>query len=524
MHNTLIHTKLRQGILAAILIAAVAVAAGHTHTIFAATGACSTQPGYPTNNDYGSVTSAVNVTGAGTYRVWSRLAAPDTTNNTYMLEIDGNSCYTIGGSTIPTYASGATNFFVSGSSNWTSKTTAGTQIDVNLTVGSHTLKLIGTAPGVVIDRVVFTQDTACVPTGTGDNCANPPDTTAPTGVVITSPANGASISTTTNVTATATDDVAMQKVEFYVDDVLKATDTATPYTYSLSPTGLSVGTHRLYVTAYDTSNNSTTSTTVNFTVPDTTPPTISNVSVGTTTQNSAPVSWTTNEAADSQVKYGPTTSYGSTTTLNATLVTNHSVTVTGLTASTTYHYQVVSKDAAGNTTTSPDATFTTAAPAGDTTPPTISITTPASGATVSGTAITISANASDNVGVVGVQFQVKGSNVGTEDTVAPYSTSWSLAGLANGSYVVTAIARDAAGNTQTATITVTLSNTFAAADINQNGYVNYCDLSILASNYGKSGSAITNPRANIINSDGLNIVNYLDLSALASAYTNSGPC
>ena len=54
-------------------------------------------------------------------------------------------------------------------------------------------------------------------------------------------------------------------------------------------------------------------------------------------------------------------------------------------------------------------------PPTDTTPPTVSMTAPAAGATVSGT-VALSANASDNVGVVGVQFLVNGAATGTEDT------------------------------------------------------------------------------------------------------------
>jgi hypothetical protein len=99
----------------------------------------------------------------------------------------------------------------------------------------------------------------------------------------------------------------------------------------------------------------------------------------------------------------------------------------------------------------------TAAP--DTTPPTVSITAPLSGSTVSGPSVLISAAASDNVGVAGVQFQVGGVNVGAEDTAAPYSATWDTTRQANGSYAVTAIARDAAGNRRTsAAVTVTVSN------------------------------------------------------------------
>jgi fibronectin type 3 domain-containing protein len=92
---------------------------------------------------------------------------------------------------------------------------------------------------------------------------------------------------------------------------------------------------------------------------DTTPPTISSVSVSNITQNSAVISWSTNEASDTQVNYGLTSSYGNSTTLNSSMVTSHSVTITGLSAGMVYHYRVRSRDAAGNLTSSSDNTFTT---------------------------------------------------------------------------------------------------------------------------------------------------------------------
>jgi glucose/arabinose dehydrogenase/PKD repeat protein len=59
------------------------------------------------------------------------------------------------------------------------------------------------------------------------------------------------------------------------------------------------------------------------------------------------ITWTTDVPADSQVQYGPTTTYGSTTPLDRTLVTGHSVTITGLARRTLYSFQVLSRDAAG---------------------------------------------------------------------------------------------------------------------------------------------------------------------------------
>lgn len=82
----------------------------------------------------------------------------------------------------------------------------------------------------------------------------------------------------------------------------------------------------------------------------------------------------------------------------------------------------------------------------DVTPPTVSLTAPAQDATVSGT-VTVSATASDNLGVVGVQFLLDGANLGAEDTTSPYSISWDATTSSNGSHTLSAHARDAAGNT-----------------------------------------------------------------------------
>src|SRR5205085_2448856 len=91
----------------------------------------------------------------------------------------------------------------------------------------------------------------------------------------------------------------------------------------------------------------------------------------------------------------------------------------------------------------------------DSTPPSVTMTAPANGATVSG-AVTVSANASDNVSVAGVQFLLDGTAVGSEDTVAPYAISWNSASVANGTHTLAARARDGAGNqTTSGAVTVT---------------------------------------------------------------------
>ena len=87
------------------------------------------------------------------------------------------------------------------------------------------------------------------------------------------------------------------------------------------------------------------------------------------------------------------------------------------------------------------------------------MTAPANNAVLSGTTVTLSANASDNVGVAGVQFLLNGSNLGNEDTAAPFGAIWDTTAVANGTYTITAIARDTAGNKTTASpITVQVNN------------------------------------------------------------------
>jgi hypothetical protein len=77
---------------------------------------------------------------------------------------------------------------------------------------------------------------------------------------------------------------------------------------------------------------------------------------------------------------------------------------------------------------------------------------------VTGT-VTVSATASDDVGVAGVQFQLDGTALGTERTTAPYTISWNSSTTSNGPHTLTAVARDAGGNHTSSTVNVSVSNT-----------------------------------------------------------------
>jgi hypothetical protein len=73
------------------------------------------------------------------------------------------------------------------------------------------------------------------------------------------------------------------------------------------------------------------------------------------------ITWTTDESSSSQVDYGLTTGYGTSTTESdtGTRVSNHTVILSNLDTCTTYHYRVNSKDTALNLTQSGDYSFKT---------------------------------------------------------------------------------------------------------------------------------------------------------------------
>ena len=188
--------------------------------------------------------------------------------------------------------------------------------------------------------------------------------TTPPVVTITAPANGAAVSGTVTVTANATDNVGVSGVQFTLDGAnlgSVVTGAGPTYSYSWNTSGVANGSHTLGAVATDTTGNTATSS-VSVTVSNAiVPPLISGVTAGTVTSSGATITWTTDKASNSQVAYGTTSSYGSLSALNSSLVTSHSVTLTGLASSTTYFYQVQSQAAQGGLATSAGASFTTAA-------------------------------------------------------------------------------------------------------------------------------------------------------------------
>ncbi|MBX4181341.1 hypothetical protein KW807_00555, partial [Candidatus Parcubacteria bacterium] len=255
---------------------------------------------------------------------------------------------------------------------------------------------------------------------------------SPPSVAITSPVGGASFSAPASITinANAADtDGTITKVEFYNSNSLLNTDTVLPYSYTWPSVG--AGSYTLKAKAFDNAGASITSDAVKVTVTSGTTVT-ANISASPATipsGNSSTLTWSSTNAASC-------TASGAWSGSKATSGTQV------VTPTATATYTITCTGASGSANKS--VTVTVTAP--DTAKPTVAITSPTSGLSISGT-VDVAANASDNVAVVGVQFKLDGANLGGEDTSEPYIYSWNTVPVSAGTHTLSAVARDAAGNT-----------------------------------------------------------------------------
>jgi chitodextrinase len=373
--------------------------------------------------------------------------APDTTNNTYALEIDGQTCFVIGG-TIPTnswtwvdYQNGAVN----------------SKVQLALSQGTHSLKFVGMQPNVKLDRVVFASDLTCVPVGIGDNCNTPTDSTPPA-VTLTAPADGATASGTITVSADASDASGISKVEFYINGSLQASPTAAPYALSLNTASFTNNTYTVTAKAYDTAGNFA-SDTNSLTIKNgdaQAPSTPTNVVAKASAYNKVALSW---KASTDNIGVS-----GYTITRNGTPLTQVGATTSyqdnTVTAGTKYTYQVTAFDAAGNTSAGTSAAVTIPNVPDAVAP---SVPTSLQASVASSSQINLSwISSSDNIGVSGYDVY-RATATGTATKVATVTTTsfgdTNLSPTTKYSYYVRA--KDAAGNTSAASTTATATTSAA---------------------------------------------------------------
>jgi len=182
---------------------------------------------------------------------------------------------------------------------------------------------------------------------------------------------------------------------------------------------------------------------------DVQPPSVpTNVSAVAASASQINLSWTASSDNAGVAGYRV---YRGGTQIGATISTTYSD--TGLQAGTSYSYTVAAYDYVQNTSaqSSPPATATTLSSTRDSRAPSVSMTSPAANTIVTGTTLSVDASASDNVGVVGVQFLLDGNALGAEDTASPFHTTWNSTQSSDGNHLLSARARDAAGNRTTST-------------------------------------------------------------------------
>ena len=281
-----------------------------------------------------------------------------------------------------------------------------------------------------------------------------PDTSAPTAPGGLAVSQQTATSFVLNWSA-STDNVGVAGYDLYLGAGKVGTTTGTRFTFG----GLACATtYSVAVDAFDAAGNASAQSPAGATTsacPDTTPPTMPTglAEVGST-PSSISLAWNASSDDVGVTGYGLYLDG----VLQAT-TTSTSGTVGGLVCGTSYTIGVDASDAAGNHSPRATATMTTAVCPPDSSPPSVALSAPSDGATVSGS-VQVTASASDDVGVVGVQFRLDGVNLGAERSTTPYAVAWDTTTAAAGSHTLTAVARDAAGNSTTsAPVTVTVDNT-----------------------------------------------------------------
>jgi len=207
---------------------------------------------------------------------------------------------------------------------------------------------------------------------------NPSDTVAPT---IISVATSTITTSSAKITWDTTDDVTTSVVVYSEATSVpggSATQGVSGYSdsHEVTLTGLNASTTYYFkARSADPSNNSADSAIYSFTTetPDTTGPIISNILAGTLTEDSATITWTTEEGATSFVEHSTSTGF-TTGTLQGSFdyATSHTIILHGLDEGQQYYYKVRSTDSSGNETISSQTSFSTTASSADVTGPVIS--------------------------------------------------------------------------------------------------------------------------------------------------------
>ena len=338
-------------------------------------------------------------------------------------------------------------------------------IDVSAATGLRFVSGLSMAPSTttpgkmnywIVDRAVDNGANPSENDGKIFELTVPGSSDLPPTVTITSPAEGATVSGTIPIVANASDVQGVNQVQFFVGSTSIGTDTngTNGWSVSWNTTTSNDGPVTITATATDTigqtGSDSNGVTVDNFdgppTVTITAPP--DGAAVTGTVQIQANAS---DDKGVTQVRFtdGATPIGTDTNGADGWSVGWN----TSLVGEGAHSLVAIATDTIGQTGTDTNAVTV------DRTAPSVSITSPTAGSKLTGT-VTVTASASDAVGVASVQFFSDATSIGSDTNGADgWSVPWNSAGAGNGTHVLSATATDAAGNPATsAPVSVTVDN------------------------------------------------------------------
>jgi photosystem II stability/assembly factor-like uncharacterized protein len=289
---------------------------------------------------------------------------------------------------------------------------------------------------------------------TTDGGGLPTDIISPI-VNITNPIDKSTVNQTVTISVNATDNVAVTKVSVAMDGVAKWNGTASPYNFSWDTLTVPDGTHVINATGFDAAGNKgydQISVTVKNHGPDIVPPKVNitfpadnskvsgNITIAVDATDNVAVANVSVRIDGNLLGVDPSAPYQF--PWNTTLIADgiHKINATAI-------------DTSNNTASHEILVLVLNTPDN---PPTVNITSPKDGDAVAGN-ITVAANATDDKGVVYVEFFVDGKSIGTS-SVSPYKVDWDTTKVKNGAHTLNATAHDTVGQTSSSTISVNVFN------------------------------------------------------------------
>jgi len=282
-------------------------------------------------------------------------------------------------------------------------------------------------------------------TGIGDN--------TPPMIFFVKPKNNDNVSGTTEINATATDNVALVKVQFDVDATEIINFTKGPFKVGWDSTKVADGQHELAGTAWDSSGNTnTTKIKINVKNQDSILPTVNilfpannsviskNVTIKVDAKDNIGIKWVLIKIDATELANITTPPYEKPWDTRTVSDGTHDITA-------------IASDLVGNNAS---VVFKVIVANNDITPPTISFLKPSSGAKVFGD-VTVQLDPKDNLGIAKVEVRVDSGLVQTL-TASPYQFTWNSKNVSDGSHKLNATAYDGALNKAYAEITIQVKN------------------------------------------------------------------